>query len=287
MRNVNTLPFCAILSERSHKSRLTIRENLLQAAMRIVIDLDHGTVQRDAAEGSMILPIGSPEAFALISKAWLRSGWDVKYVYSFTWLGRPIIQLPEDMLRIQELIYRVRPSLLIETGVAHGGSLVFYASLFKAMGRGRVIGIDVEIRPHNRTAIEKHELFERITLVEGSSTDSAVIDYVASLVLPDDIVMVMLDSNHTRDHVLAELRAYGKLVSVGSYIVAADGIMADLVGAPRSQPDWDWNNPKAAAAEFAAADQRFVIEEPVFAFNEGDIIQRITYWPGAFLRRVA
>ncbi|MBI1983199.1 MAG: class I SAM-dependent methyltransferase [Acidobacteria bacterium] len=255
--------------------------------MRIVIDLDQGTVQRDAAEGSTILPIGSPEAFALISKAWLRSGWDAKYVYSFTWLGRPIIQLPEDMLRIQELIYRVKPSVLIETGVAHGGSLVFYASLFEAMGRGRVIGIDVEIRPHNRSAIERHELFDRITLVEGSSIDARVVDRAVSMVVPDDTVMVVLDANHTREHVLAELRAYGELVSIGSYIVAADGIMADLVGAPRSQPDWGWNNPKSAAAEFAAADQRFVIEEPVFAFNEGSIIERVTYWPGAFLRRVA
>jgi len=254
--------------------------------MKIVIDLDQGTVQREAVEGSTTLKIGSPEAFALISKAWLRSGWDAKYVYSFTWMGRPVIQLPEDMLRIQELIYRVKPSLLIETGIAHGGSLVFYASLFAAMGRGRVIGIDVEIRPHNRKAIETHELFNRITLIEGSSIEPGVVNRVASMVAPGDTVMVMLDANHTRDHVLAELRVYGRLVSVGSYIIAADGIMADLVGAPRSQPDWSWNNPRSATAEFVASDNRFVIEEPAFAFNEGSITERVTYWPGAFLRRV-
>src|SRR4249919_3512886 len=119
------------------------------------IDMENGLVEVDGPDGSTTLAIGSPEEFKLISKAWLRSGWDAKYVYSFTWMGRPVIQLPEDMLRIQEVIYADRPTLIIETGVAHGGSLIFYASLFKAMGfPGRVVGIDIEIRPHNRRAIE-------------------------------------------------------------------------------------------------------------------------------------
>src|SRR5678815_3421901 len=113
--------------------------------------------------------IGSPEAFRILSKLWLRSGWDAKYVYSFTWLGRPIIQLPEDLLRLQEVIYRVKPDVIIETGVAHGGSLIFYASLCKAMAKGRVIGVDVEIRAYNRSAIEAHELSSYITLIEGDS----------------------------------------------------------------------------------------------------------------------
>ncbi len=253
--------------------------------MKISIDLTGGTVALEAGGGSAAYPIGSPEAFALISKAWLRSGWDAKYVYGFAWMGRPIIQLPEDMMRAQEAIYRVQPDVLIETGIAHGGSLIFYASLFKAMGRGRVIGVDIEIRPHNRKAIEEHELFPYITLIEGSSVDPGVVERVKAQVAPGERVLVMLDSNHSKAHVLAELEAYAPLVAPGSYIVAADGIMGDLVGAPRSQPDWGWNNPACAAEEFVAAHEEFAIAEPPFVFNEGDVSQRVTYWPKAWIRR--
>src|SRR6266480_2325826 len=125
--------------------------------------------------GETICAIGSPEAFAIVSRAWLRLGWDVKYVYSFTWLGRPIIQLPEDMIRIQEVIYRLRPDVIVETGVAHGGSLIFYASLCHLIGKGRVIGVDIDIRSHNRAAIEAHPLSSLITLVEGDSVAPATI----------------------------------------------------------------------------------------------------------------
>jgi len=252
----------------------------------IKIDLEKGEVAVETEGRSVSYPLGTAEAFAIISELWLRSGWDTKYVYGFTWLGRPIIQLPEDMIRIQEVIYRVKPDVIIETGVAHGGSLVFYASLCKAMGRGRVIGIDVEIRPHNREAIEAHELFEYITLVEGSSVDPEVVRAVKSLTLSGETALVVLDSNHTKEHVLGELRAYSELVSVGSYIVACDGIMGNVVGAPRSNPDWGWNNPKAAAEEFAHESGAFVIEEPEMPFNEGIIKGRVSYWPGGFLRRV-
>lgn len=230
--------------------------------------------------------IGTREAFRVLSKLWLRSGWDTKYVYSFTWLGRPIIQLPEDMMRIQEVIYQVRPDVIIETGVAHGGSLVFYASLCQGMGRGRVIGIDIEIRPHNRKAIEAHELVQYITLVEGNSIDENIVKTVKSFINPGERVIVILDSNHTKEHVIAELDAYSGLVSVGSYIVACDGIMETLVGAPRSNDDWMWNNPKAAAEDFVKDNDKFVIEEPQFLFNEGLVTERVTYWPSAFLRRI-
>src|SRR4030042_1568933 len=135
----------------------------------IKVDEKNGLVIVEDDKGSSTYDIGSPEAFYILSKIWLRSGWDVKHIYTFTWLGRPIIQLPEDMFRIQEVIYRIKPDVIIETGIAHGGSFVFYASLCKAIGRGRVISIDIEIRPHNRKAIEEHELFEYATLVEGNS----------------------------------------------------------------------------------------------------------------------
>jgi cephalosporin hydroxylase len=230
--------------------------------------------------------LGSSEGFRAVSKAWLRAGWDAKYVYGFSWFGRPIIQLPDDMFRLQEILYAVKPDVIVETGVAHGGSLVFHASLCKAMGRGRVVGVDIEIRPKNRAAIEAHELSSMITLIEGDSTSAPVVEAVRGLIRPGEIVLVVLDSNHTKAHVSKELEAYGEFVTAGSYIVATDGIMGDLVGAPRSAPDWDWNNPKAAAEQFAGAHPEFKLEEPAFPFNEGAVTDRVTYWPRAFLRRV-
>jgi len=258
----------------------------MKKPLKLIVDLEQGQVTVGGREGNATYLIGSQDAFLAISEVWLRSGWDTKHVYSFTWLGRPIIQLPEDMFRIQEVIYRTKPDVLIETGIAHGGSLVFYASLCKIMGRGRVIGIDIEIRPHNQKAIEGHELFKYITLIEGSSVDKGVIGKVKSLTKPGETVFVILDSNHSKDHVLSELHAYSQLVSVDSYIVATDGIMESLVGAPRSADDWLWNNPKAAAEEFASGNDHFLIEEPQFPFNEGIITERVTYWPSAFLRRI-
>lgn len=255
---------------------------------KLTIDMDRGEVTlHDDGGAGRTLALGDPEAFSAISRAWLRSGWDTKYVYSFSWMGRPVIQLPEDMIRIQEVIHTVQPDVIIETGVAHGGSLVFYASLCKAMERGRVVGIDIEIRPHNRQAIEEHPLFPYITLVEGSSTDPAIVAQVASRIRPGERVLVLLDSSHTRAHVLDELRAYAPLVTPGSYAVATDGIMELVAGGPRTQPDWSWNNPRRAAEDFVAGDARFVIEEPAFPFNEGVVTERVTYWPGAFVKRIA
>lgn len=231
-------------------------------------------------------PIASAEAFSIISMAWLRCGWDNKYVYSFTWMGRPIIQLPDDMIRIQELVYSVKPDVIIETGIAHGGSLVYYASLCKCMDKGRVIGVDIEIRPHNRKAIESHELFSYITLMEGDSIAPDMVDRVKALVEPEERTLVFLDSCHTKAHVMAELEMYSQLVSIGSYIVAMDGIMKGLVGAPRSQPDWYWNNPLDAALEFVGNHNNFKIVEPAIPFNEGNVTERVTYCPNAFIKRV-
>ncbi len=253
----------------------------------ITIDMEQGWVAEKTSEGEVQYPLGSSEGFNLVSKAWLRAGWDAKYVYSFTWMGRPIIQLPDDLLRIQEIIYQVRPTLIIETGVAHGGSLIYYASLFKAMGYpGRIVGIDIEIRPHNRAAIEAHELFPAITLIEGSSIDPEIVRQTAALIQPDDRVMVVLDSNHSKAHVLAELEAYGPLVSHHSYLVATDGIMHWLGNALRTEADWSWNNPKEAAETFLKTHPEFVHAPLCFPFNEGNVTEPVTYWPGAWLKRV-
>ena len=252
----------------------------------IRVDLDEEVVEVQRGADVQRVPFSDPEAFGLVSKVWLRLGWDHKYVYGFTWMGRPIIQLPEDLVRMQELVYRLAPDVVIETGVAHGGSLIFYASLCKAMGRGRVIGIDIEIRRHNRRAIESHELYDYIDLVEGNSVDPDVVRRVRSLVRPGESILVSLDSKHTKDHVLAELEAYAPLVSVDSYIVAADGIMADLAGAPRSEADWVWNNPREAAREFLRSHDEFVLDPPAPPFNEGSVTSDVSYWSGGWLRRV-
>ena len=252
-----------------------------------IIDEERGevVVQHDGAETRHSL--ATAEGFAAASKAWLRATWDSKYVYSFAWMGRPVIQLPEDMIRLQEVIWDLKPDVLVETGVAHGGSLIFYASLFEAMGKGRVVGVDIEIRPHNRAAIEAHPMNRRIDLVEGSSTAPEVLDQVKALIKPGETVLVVLDSNHSKAHVLDELRAYGEIIGVGSYVVATDGIMEQVKGAPRTRDDWDWNNPKAAVHAFLAEDQRFALDEPAFPFNEGVVKERVTYWPDCFVKRIA
>lgn len=253
---------------------------------RLTIDPATETVTAGEGDDARSYRFDSPEAFRLVSDAWLRLGWDQKYVYSFTWLGRPVIQLPEDLLRVQEVIGAVRPDVIVETGVAHGGSLVFHATLCRALAHGRVVGVDIEIRPHNRQAIEEHPLADLITLVEGDSTAPETVARVAEQLHEGETVLVVLDSGHSKDHVLAELRAYAELVTPGSYVVVADAIMEQVAGAPRTQPDWTWNHPGTALAEFLAEDRRFVAEEPPFAFNEGMVSERVTYWPGGFVRRL-
>jgi cephalosporin hydroxylase len=248
----------------------------------IKVDLPAGLIQVDDAEP---IPLGTAEGFAIVSRIWLRSGWDAKYVYGFTWMGRPVIQLPDDLLRIQEVVWSVRPDVIIETGVAHGGSLVFYASLCKAMDHGRVIGVDIEVRPHNRTAIEAHPLSPFISLIEGSSTSPEVVAQVSAQLSRTDRVLVLLDSNHSKAHVLAELDAYAPLVTPGSYLVAMDGIMEQVAGAPRTTPDWAWNNPRQAVLEWINRNPDFLLEEPARLFNEGATRGRVTYWPDGFLRR--
>ncbi|MES2206871.1 MAG: CmcI family methyltransferase [Pseudomonadota bacterium] len=232
------------------------------------------------------IPLYSTEAFEMLSKLWLKVGWNQKYSYTFSWMGRPIIQLPEDILRMQEVIYRIKPTLIIETGVAHGGSLIFYASLCKAMEQGRIIGVDIEIRPHNRAAIESHELASYITLIEGNSVGTEVLEQINAHIKPDDHVLIILDSCHTKQHVLEELKAYSPLVSLGSYIVATDGAMQDLYDVPRGDPEWKHDHPSAAAEAFAAENPAFIIEQPIWPFNESDLVENITYWPSAWLRRI-
>jgi cephalosporin hydroxylase len=255
--------------------------------MKLTIDTTTGDLTSDMGDVDHVVPLHSPEAFMLLSRCWLQVGWHLKYSYTFTWMGRPIVQLPEDLIRIQEVIYRVQPDIILETGIAHGGSLVFYASLCKARGIGKVIGIDVHIRPANRAAIEAHSLAQYITILEGSSTDPTIVSQVKARLQPSERMLVILDSCHTKEHVLKELEVFAPLVAPGSYMIAADGIMGDLADSGRVPADWSWNNPAEAAKEFVRTHPEFTIEEPSFVFNEGSISERVTYWPSAYVKRLA
>jgi cephalosporin hydroxylase len=185
-----------------------------------------------------------------------------RYSYNFTWMGRPIIQYPQDMVAMQEIIWAVRPDLIVETGIAHGGSLVFYASMLELLGDdGLVLGIDIDIRPHNRQAIESHPMAPRIRMIQGSSVDPAVAEQVGRIARGRQRVLVTLDSNHTHEHVLRELQLYSPLVTEGSYLVVFDTVVEHM---PKSMfPDRPWgpgDNPKTAVHEFLRTNDRFVID---------------------------
>ncbi len=255
--------------------------------MRCAINTKHKKMHVESDGRTETLELYSPESFAVLSRLWLTVGWALKYSYQFSWLGRPIIQLPEDMVRMQELIYEVKPDVIVETGVAHGGGQIFFASLCKLIGKGRVLGVDIEIRPHNRATIEAHELSPLITLIEGSSIDPAVIEKARGQIRPGESALVLLDADHAKDHVLRELEAYAPLVGVGSYIVVADGITEELLGVPRAKSEWAWDNPKRAVADFAASHPEFELVPPPRPFNESTVSQPVTYWPGGYLRRIS
>ena len=212
--------------------------------------------------------------------AFMRSSIDARYSYNFSWLGRPIIQYPQDIVAMQELIWTMQPDLIIETGIAHGGSLVFYASLCQLAGKGEVLGVDIDIRAHNRRAIEAHPMSGRIRMIQGSSIDPAVVAQVSALA-EGRKTLVVLDTNHTHDHVLAELKAYAPLISIGSYCVVFDTVVEDLPAG--MYPDRPWgpgNNPKTAVREFLAGNDGFIVDSDV------DAKTLISVAPGGYLRRI-
>ena len=215
-----------------------------------------------------------------IAHDWVFHSMQQKYLYNFDWLGRPIIQYPEDMVAIQELIWKVKPTLVIETGIAHGGSLVLSASMLAMLdyceaveagstldprkSRRKVVGIDIDIRSHNRSAIEAHPLAGLISMVEGSSVDRHVIDEVHQLAAGHETVMVFMDSNHTHEHVLGELNAYAHLVTKGSYCVVFDTFVEDMP--PKYFPDRPWDkgdSPKTAVREYLKSHSEFEIDKSI------------------------
>ena len=226
---------------------------------------------------------GHDDEFRALSNAWRVLALRKQYMNNFSWLGRPLIQLPSDAMAMQEIIWAVKPDLIIETGVAHGGSVVLSASMLELLGHGEVLGIDIDIRPHNRQAIEAHPLARRISLIEGSSTDPAVVAQVRERAAGKARVLVCLDSNHTHAHVLAELEAYAGLVSLASYCIVFDTFVEDMP-ADHVWTDRPWgkgNNPKTALREWLQDHPEFEIDHSI------DDRLLVTSAPDGFLKRVA
>jgi cephalosporin hydroxylase len=237
------------------------------------------TIEVSSSDGPKKLDIYTREGFDTLSRLYTKSGWQQKISYEVTWLGIPIIQTPEDILMMQELLWKVRPDVVIECGVAHGGALMLYASMLDLLGKGHVLGIDVEIRKYNRLALQSHPLSRRYTLIEASSIEPETVEHVKQLIRPDDRVLVALDSNHTKAHVAKELELYAPLVSVNSYIVVFDGVMQVLTDAPNGSPNWDQDNPWHAVREFLNSNSEFEIDP---YYNR----LKVTYCPGGFVKRV-
>lgn len=245
-----------------------------------------------------IKSLGGDKDVQALSRIWTREISPHKYAYNFKWLGRPAIQFPQDQIALQELIWEIRPDLIIETGIAHGGSLAFSASMLAlldmcdAIERGekldpqishrKVLGIDIDIRAHNRVAIETHPMASRIQMIEGSSIAPEIVERVRAVAANYSCVLVCLDSNHTHDHVLAELEAYAHLTSVGSYCVVFDTLIEDM---PADMfPDRPWgpgNNPKTAVWEYLKTHPEFEIDKSI----QHKLL--ITVAPDGYLKRVS
>lgn len=235
-------------------------------------------------------------AFETLSQDWLRESMQRRYVYNFDWMGRPIIQYPQDMAAMQEIVWQTRPDLIIETGIAHGGSLILSASLLAMLDyadaaqagemldpanpRRRVVGIDIDIRDHNRAAIESHPMARRISMIEGSSIAAQTVQRVKDAVGDAQRVMVCLDSMHTHDHVMAELNAYAPLVSKGCYCIVFDSFVEDMPQGFFADRPWDvGDNPKTALHSWLKTNPDFEIDRDMATKLQ------VTVAPDGFLRR--
>lgn len=251
--------------------------------------------EKEVAERIRLMP--SNKELCDAAETFMRASTDPKYSYNFCWQGRPIIQYPQDMVAMHELIWEIKPDLIIETGIAHGGSLIFSASQLAQLdmcdaikagaifdpknSKRKVLGIDIDIRPHNRDAIEAHPMASRIQMIQGSSISYEIISEVQSIAANYKRILVCLDSNHTHDHVLKELEAYAHLTSIGSYCCVFDTIVDDMPAA--AYPDRPWgpsNNPKTAVLEYLRTHQEFEIDKSI----QNKLL--ITVAPDGYLKRV-
>ena len=205
--------------------------------------------------------IGAQSKYKKLGLDFITKTVGVKYTYNFSWLGRPLIQYPQDIIVMQEIIWNVKPDLIIETGIAHGGSLIYYASLLELIGNGEVLGIDIEVRPHNRKAIEQHKMSKRIKMIKGSSIADNVVKKVLGFTKGKNKVLVCLDSCHTHEHVLRELDLYSSFVSKGSYLIVFDTVIEDLPRALNGNRPWKkGNSPKSAVRDFLRKNKNFILK---------------------------
>lgn len=255
--------------------------------MTLTIDTDRAVLRVADQGAAQEWPLYSKQAFEAISDQWVRTGWALGQYFTFSWMGLPVLQLPEDLVRVQEVIFELQPDVIIETGVFGGGSMLFHATLCEALGRGRIIGVDKHIPAETRAGVTSHRLAHRITLIEGDSAAAETVAQVRHTVGGARCVMVLLDSDHSKAHVARELEAYAPLVTPGACIVAADGIMSRLADVPGGDPSWAHDNPSEAAREFAARHPEFELRAPAWRFNRSQLDRAITYWPDGWLWRKA
>ena len=221
----------------------------------------------------------SDEGFEMLATLTTKSGVYKRKMYELDWLGVKCIQIPNDIVAMQEIIWSVKPDIIVETGVAHGGSLILSASVLELIGKGKVVGVDVDIREHNRKTLDAHPLRHRLELVEGSSIDNHTAEQVKSYIGPGDIVLVVLDSNHTEAHVSKEIEIYSELVSIGSYIVVHDGSQAYVSDIPGGKPEWEYDHPLTSIRKFLAENKNFEIDAKMNRWGA-------TSSPDGYLKRV-
>lgn len=225
--------------------------------------------------------MGANKKLLCAANDFMRESTEPKYSYNFSWMGRPIIQYPQDMIAMQELLWKIKPDIVVETGIAHGGSLIFYSSILELIGKGSVLGIDIDIRKHNREAIESHPMYKNISMIEGSSVSEEILSQVKDVVADKETVLVVLDSNHTHEHVTKELELYSPFVTNGSYLVVFDTIIEDL---PEGfYPDRPWgrgDNPKTAVWGFLENNDKFEIDKGI------DNKLLISVAPDGYLKRI-
>lgn len=230
-------------------------------------------------KASKEVDIFTDEGLALVAQLWERVSFHHRLVYEPTWLGIPIIQMSSDIVMMQELLWKVRPDVVIETGVAHGGSLILSASILELSGKGKVVGVDIDIRKHNELAIKSHPLSRRISLIQGSSIDLKTLKAVQQHIKSDDKVFVVLDSNHSYEHVLKELELFAPLVSRGSYLVVMDGVQEMLADNPTGKREWKKDNPLRAIRKFLSGRSDWEVDQTCLRL-------KTTYCPSGFLRKL-
>lgn|SRR3989338_8731283 len=220
--------------------------------MKLILKTDNRTKAFD---------IYSPKGYEIMSELWNKISFHNRSMYESTWLGIPIIQYPNDMIMMQELIWKTKPDVIIEVGVAHGGSVIFYASILRLLGKGRVIGVDHEIRKHNKIKLNRHPLSKKITLIQGNSVELKTLHKVCALLRSKDKVMVVLDSDHSYTHVTKEMNLYSKIVTKGQYLVVMDGIQGLFHSVPSGKPSWKNDNPLRAIREFVSRNSNWKIDK--------------------------